>query len=81
MAYSKEIKQAVRAADKSIGSTLGKLAVKHGLSVLDISARIGATRPTIYKWFNGGNVATFYQSPVENLIRDLRLRKLDGAKN
>ena len=80
MAYSKEIKQAVRGPNKSLGSILGKLAVRHGVSVLDISYRIGATRPTVYAWFRGGNVATFYQNTVENLVKDLRARTLNGEK-
>lgn len=74
MAYSDEIKQAVRGpTGGQLGKMLGKLAVKYEFPVIEISAITGATRPTVYKWFRGGNVATFYKNAVEDLITTIRM--------
>jgi predicted DNA-binding transcriptional regulator AlpA len=72
MAYHSTTRALVSLRTKQLGPRLGKAAVKHGLSVQQISALTGASRTTVYSWFAGGTVTNAYRRTVERLISSLR---------
>lgn len=74
MAYSPQTIKRVRSGGKSLGVKLGKLALKHKLSVQDIAGRSGATRATVYRWFYGYGVSNAYRAIVEQLIAKLQAK-------
>lgn len=52
--YSASLVNEVAAADPQLPSVrLAKLCISRGLTVWDVSARLGVSRMTIYKWFCG----------------------------
>jgi transcriptional regulator with XRE-family HTH domain len=52
--YSASLVKEVAAADPALPSVrLAKLCIAHGLSVWEVSAKLGVCRMTIYKWFCG----------------------------
>lgn len=72
MTYSVKTVYAVRNAPKSLGNTLGRLAVSLDFSVLRLAKATGASRQTVYTWMLGGNVLNPYQPRVERLIEILK---------
>ena len=52
--YSQSLVQANKqASSKSLGVALGRLCIKQGVSVNDVSGYFGVSRMTIYNWFKG----------------------------
>jgi hypothetical protein len=68
MAYSEKIIDEVKRAPKTLGNQLGRWAVHLDFPVTKISRATGATRQTVYNWFNGGEVFVAYRPHVEALI-------------
>ncbi len=75
MTYSVKTVLAVKDAPKSLGNTLGRLAVSLDFSVLRLAKATGASRQTCYNWFMGGEVLNPYQPRVERLIEIFRVAK------
>jgi transcriptional regulator with XRE-family HTH domain len=75
MTYSVKTVLAVKDAPKSLGNTLGRLAVSLDFSVLRIAKATGASRQTVYNWMLGGDVLNPYQPRVERLIEVFRAAK------
>ncbi len=71
MAYSEQIKHAVKTSPKTLGNRLGRWAVYLDFPVTKISELTGVTRQTIYNWFAGGEVFVAYRPIVEGLIKIL----------
>ena len=73
MAYHLKTKRALRTNHvQSMGTYLGRLAIRKGFSVADISTHTGATRATVYNWFAGGTVSNAYRKPVADLIAHIK---------
>lgn len=70
MAYQKQTREAVGGA--GLGPRLGRLALRKGISVIEISRITGASRPTIYRWFYGHGVSRAYTTAVTQLIKRLK---------
>lgn len=69
MAYSDKIIDGVKKAPKTLGNQLGRWAVHLNYPVTKISRATGATRQTVYNWFNGGEVFVAYRPHVEALLK------------
>ena len=69
MAYSEKIIADVKRAPKTLGNQLGRWAVHLNFPVTKISHATGATRQTVYNWFNGGEVFVAYRPHVEALLK------------
>lgn len=73
MPYLNKTKARLRAApSRNDGVRLGRLAVKRGVSVQEISRRTGASRATVYNWFAGGGITNAYRNAVKALIENLQ---------
>lgn len=52
--YSQSLVQANKEASaKSLGVALGRLCIRHGISVLRITQDLNVSRMTVYNWFKG----------------------------
>lgn len=72
MAYSFRIIETVNKAPKTLGNQLGRWAVHMNFPVTRISEITGATRQSVYNWFNGGEVLGPYRPAVEALLKILQ---------
>ena len=72
MAYSPQVIAAVRGTPVTLGRRLGRWAVHLDFPVAQIAEITGATRQTVYNWFNGGEVFVAYRPSVEALIKVLQ---------
>lgn len=72
MTYSTKTIYAVQNAPRSLGNSLGRLAVAADFSVMRIAKATGASRQTVYNWMLGGEVLNPYQPRVERLIEILK---------
>ena len=72
MAYSQNIIDSVQKAPKTLGNQLGRWAVHLDFPVTKISELTGATRQTVYNWFEGGEVFVAYRPAVTNLLKILQ---------
>ena len=68
MSYSIKTVDAVKKAPKTLGNQLGRWAVHLDFPVTKIAALTGASRQTVYNWFEGGEVFIAYRPSVTNLI-------------
>jgi transposase len=69
MPYSQKIIEKINDAPVSLGTELGKWAVRRDVSMKRISEIVGASRQTIYNWFTGvTEVAPSYKDRVEQVI-------------
>jgi len=68
MPYSEKTIYAVKKGPRTLGNTLGRLAVDLDFSVQRIAKATGATRQTVYNWMSGGEVLAPYRPTVERLI-------------
>lgn len=68
MAYSNKIREAVENSPKTLGNMLGRWAIHLDFPVTKISKSTGATRQTVYNWFNGGEVTPAYRNAVQGLV-------------
>jgi hypothetical protein len=74
MAYHNKTKASVKSATPSLGVRLGKLAIKHEVTVQEIATTTGASRGTIYSWFKGGAVSNAYLKVVKGLVETLKTK-------
>ena len=52
--YSQSLVFANKKADvKSLGVALGRLCIRHGISVVEVKQELGVSRMTVYNWFQG----------------------------
>jgi len=72
MAYSPQVISAVKKAPKTLGNQLGRWAVHHDFSAIKITKATGASRQSVYNWFNGGEVFVAYRPAVEALLKILQ---------
>lgn len=72
MAYSADLVRDIKRTPKTLGSQLGRAAIRHQLSVLRIAEATGASRQTVYNWFRGGVVLGAYRPYVEALLTILQ---------
>lgn len=72
MPYSDKTIYTVKKAPRSLGNSLGRLAVDLDFSVSRIAQATGATRQTVYNWMAGGEVLSPYKPAVERLIAILK---------
>lgn len=77
MAYRQHTKATVKHAAKTLGSRLGRLAIKKNLSVQHIARITGASRTTVYSWFAGNGITNAYQNTVADLINKLRTSSVE----
>ncbi len=68
MAYSQQIIDTVKKAPKTLGNQLGRWAVHLDFPVTKIAQITGASRQTVYNWFEGGEVFVAYRPAVTNLL-------------
>jgi len=55
--YSQRLVDANKEADaKSLGVTLGRLCIKHGVPVSEVARYLHVSRMTVYNWFWGRSV-------------------------
>lgn len=71
MSYHTKTRIALRTAPNTLGVRLGRIAVRRGISVIDVAAKIGASRATVYSWFMGKAVSNAYRKPVEKYLQEL----------
>jgi hypothetical protein len=68
MAYSEKIRSTIENSPKTLGNILGRWAVHLDFPVTKIAKSTGATRQTVYNWFDGGEVAPSYRGVVQALV-------------
>lgn len=72
MAYSEQIIYTVKHAPKTLGNQLGRWAIHLDFPVTKIAKATGASRQSVYNWFNGGEVFVAYRPAVEALLKILQ---------
>jgi hypothetical protein len=72
MAYRQRTRDLVKASPLTLGSRLGRRAVYLGVSVVELSKLIGATRKTCYNWMFGGFVIPAYRGRVTSVYEILK---------
>lgn len=70
--YSDTIRQRVKQAPKTLGTRLMRLAIKHKISIVELSLCTGACRQTLYSWAAGHEVSNAYKPQVQTLIKKLK---------
>lgn len=75
--YSRSLVEAnKRASIKSLGVALGRLCIKHEVSVSELAKELRVSRMTIYNWFWGIRTPTIHLQPrVIQYIEHLKKRK------
>lgn len=75
--YSQSLVKAnKRASIKSLGVALGRLCIKHGVSVSELARELSVSRMTVYNWFSGVRTPTLHLQPrVIQYIAYLKKRK------
>ncbi len=71
MPYQPAMISRIEKAPMGLGKKLGLQAVRLNFSVGRIAAATGATRQTVYNWFNSGTVAIYYDEKVCDLLQIL----------
>jgi len=73
MPYSQKIIATINEAPPSLGTDLGRWAVRRDISMQRISQIVGASRQTVYNWFTGAtDVTAAYQERVTQVIAVLK---------
>lgn len=73
MPYSQKIVEVINEAPSTLGTELGRWAVRRDISMQRISLIVGASRQTIYNWFTGTTEVTpSYQDRVAQVISVLK---------
>lgn len=72
MPYSENIRISVSKAQKTLGNQLGRYAVHWDVPVTLLAKATGATRQTVYNWFNGGEILQPYKAAVTSLVNLLK---------
>ena len=78
MAYHTRTKATIKLASKTLGSQLGRLALKKNVSVQQIAHSTGASRTTVYSWFAGKGITNAYRAVVADLINKLRVSSAEN---
>jgi predicted transcriptional regulator len=75
--YSQSLVEAnKRASIKSLGVALGRLCIKHGVSVSEVAKELRVSRMTVYNWFWGVTSPTLHlQNRVIQYMEYLKKRK------
>ena len=75
--YSQRLVDANKKADaKSLGVTLGRLCIKHGVPVSEVARYLNVSRMTVYNWFWGVTSPTLHlQNRVIQYMEYLKKRK------
>jgi hypothetical protein len=73
MPYSDSVRESVLKAPKTLGNQLGRYAIHFDLPVTFIAQATGATRQTVYNWFNGGEVLLPYRSAVTTVLKIMQV--------
>jgi hypothetical protein len=71
-AYLTGLNQATGTLQNTLGNQLGRWAVHLDFSVIRISQATGASRQSVYNWFNGGEVFVAYRPAVSALLKILQ---------
>jgi predicted DNA-binding protein YlxM (UPF0122 family) len=73
MPYSQKIIEKINEAPSTLGTELGKWAVRRDVSMKRIAAIVGASRQTVYNWFTGvTEVAPAYKERVEQVLEVIK---------
>ena len=57
---------------RSLGVKLGRMCIKHGVSVAEVADRLGVSRQIVYRWFSGKNKPSEQMAiKIEKLITQL----------
>jgi transcriptional regulator with XRE-family HTH domain len=72
MSYHSKTRHTLRCGPNTIGVRLGRLAIRKGVSVMQIASKTGASRATVYNWFAGGAVSNAYRTAVTQLLAELK---------
>jgi len=72
MAYSPQIIEGVKLAPKTLGNQLGRWAIHIDFPVTKVAKATGASRQSVYNWFNGGEVFVAYRPAVQSLVNILK---------
>ncbi len=72
MPYSPKIIDSVKSSPKTLGNQLGRWAVYLDFPVTKIAQITGASRQTVYNWFEGGEVFVAYRPAVTDLLTILQ---------
>lgn len=78
MPYHANTKATIKLTAKTLGSQLGRLAIKKNLSVQNIAQITGASRTTVYSWFAGKGITNAYRHTVADLINKLRVSSVEN---
>jgi DNA-binding transcriptional regulator YiaG len=75
--YSQRLVDANKEADaKSLGVTLGRLCIKHGVPVSEVARYLHVSRMTVYNWFWGVTTPTAsMNNSLFSYIEKLKKRK------
>jgi DNA-binding XRE family transcriptional regulator len=71
--YTIRVAEATNNADGSlVGVQLGRLCIKHDISVSQVARDLGVTRQTIYSWFSGkSEPQAYYATSVRRMLEEL----------
>ena len=72
MSYSQTVIDRIHKAPKTPGNQLGRYCVHLDVPVTLIAEATGATRQTVYNWFDGGEILQPYRSAVSSLLNILQ---------
>lgn len=70
--YALKTKNRLRDLKSTEGVRLARLAVRKNFSVIKVAACTGATRATVYNWYNGNGVTRAYKARVASLTKILK---------
>lgn len=72
--YSQNLVQANKeASSKALGVALGRLCIRHGVSVKQLADHFGVSRMTVYNWFKGVNAPhAALTDQVQRYIKSLK---------
>lgn len=69
MPYSQKIIEKINEGERTLGTELGRWAVRRDVSMKKIADIVGASRQTVYNWFTGmTDVTPAYKERVEQVI-------------
>ena len=70
--YSPLLRKRVKEAPTTLGTKLMRLAIKHEISVIELTLCTGACRQTVYSWSKGHAVSNAYRKQVTTLIEKFK---------
>lgn len=73
MPYQRKIVETINEAPESLGTELGRWAVRRDISMMRIAIITGASRQTVYNWFTGATEVTpAYQERVAKTLEIIK---------